>query len=69
MTLLSPTAMQEYDQAKKRLYECEEALRLANEHMKEVINRHNINHQPRWPGDERVNTIGQNGNTGEHYNK
>jgi len=29
-----------------------------------IINNNNIN---KWPTDERIDTIGQNGNTGEHY--
>ncbi len=29
-----------------------------------IINNNNIN---KWPTDERIDAIGQNGNTGEHY--
>ena len=67
MTLLSPTALEEYQQAKKRLYECHQALKLANEHMREVVNRHNINHEPNWPDNARIDNIGRNGNNGDHY--
>ena len=55
----------------------EESLRLAQEHCRELVNRHNLNRNPEaqrllhgdqdWPDDNRIDAIGQNGPTGEHY--
>lgn len=46
--------------------------------VQEILNRHNIGCRVdiyeenqrlkrEWPGDKRIDVIGQNGNTGEHY--
>jgi len=42
----------------------EKQLDKLNKHRRALINNNNMN---KWPSDERINNIGQNGNTGEHY--
>ncbi len=46
------------------ILELEKKLDKANKHRRALINNNNMN---KWPSDERINNIGQNGNTGEHY--
>ncbi len=46
------------------ILDLEKQLDKANKHRRALINNNDMN---KWPSDERIDTIGQNGNTGEHY--
>ncbi|MAF36338.1 hypothetical protein CL622_04440 [archaeon] len=32
-----------------------------------IVNNNDLNKGPSWPDNDRIESIGQNGNTGEHY--
>ena len=41
-------------------------LDVAQKNLRAFINNNNLNKKS-WPEDDRIDAIGQNGNTGEHY--
>ena len=47
-----------------QILDLEKQLDKANKHRRALINNNNLN---KWPDDKRIDAIGQNGNTGEHY--
>jgi hypothetical protein len=47
-----------------KILDLEKQLDRANRHRRALINNNNLN---KWPDDNRIDVIGQNGNTGEHY--
>jgi hypothetical protein len=47
-----------------KILNLEKQLDKLNKHRRALINNNNLN---KWPGDNRIDVIGQNGNTGEHY--
>ena len=44
----------------------QDGLDTAQRNLRAFINNNNLNKQS-WPDDSRIDVIGQNGNTGEHY--
>ena len=47
-----------------KILELEKELDRLHKHRRALINNNNMN---KWPNDMRIDVIGQNGNTGEHY--